>query len=70
MRPESGSIHNFRHNERLTPLCIQAKMCATKGGATARSLGNRGYVLFDVIALRHTETIDEQRDLVGVELFS
>ena len=26
-----------------TPLCIHAKMCATNGGATARSLDNRGY---------------------------
>ncbi|KAI0214540.1 hypothetical protein LSAT2_000358 [Lamellibrachia satsuma] len=25
-----------------TPLCIQAKMCATNGGATAQSLDNRG----------------------------
>ena len=27
-----------------TPLCVQAKMCATNSGATARRLDNRGYL--------------------------
>ncbi|KAI0235087.1 hypothetical protein LSAT2_014512 [Lamellibrachia satsuma] len=27
-----------------SPLCVQAKMCATNGGATTRSLHNRGYL--------------------------
>ncbi|KAI0241996.1 hypothetical protein LSAT2_015226 [Lamellibrachia satsuma] len=31
-----------------TPLCIQTKTRATNGGATARSLGDRGYFLAGV----------------------
>ena len=45
MRPESGRIHNFRHNG--TSLCVQAMMCATNGGATSRSLDSgKGAAVF------------------------
>ena len=42
MRPDSGRIHNFRHNGnptlRLGEASVHAKVCATNGGATAPSL--------------------------------
>ncbi|KAI0238306.1 hypothetical protein LSAT2_011042 [Lamellibrachia satsuma] len=44
-----------------TPLCIQANMCAINGGATARSLDNRGYPLPRCASGGALRTVRKQR---------